>query len=161
MVERKPTPPRHIVGAFQFSIQVKTAKEILPVDERTLTLLQRVASKVPLENRWYPVFQRYVSQLGGRVKALGGRPRPGPAPSEKRIGYEGKVCGLVFDRFGDFEGFWLDTEDGQRCFRSREREIEDLVRAAWSRRIPILVIVEKEEGEEPQKIVFLRPPVDL
>jgi hypothetical protein len=164
-VGRKPTPPRHILGAFQFSVQVKTATEILPVDERTLTLIERVAGRIPLENRWYPVFQRYIQQLGGRVTGLGGgRPHPHPHPEpphgEERIGYEGKVSGVLFDRFGDFEGFWLDTEDGKRRFRSREKEIEELVREAWERRIPILVIAEKEERQEPQTIVLLRPPAD-
>jgi hypothetical protein len=164
-VGRKPTPPRHILGAFQFSVQVKTAAEILPVDERTLTLIERVAGRIPLENRWYPVFQRYIQQLGGRVTGLGGgRPHPHPHPEpphgEERIGYEGKVSGVLFDRFGDFEGFWLDTEDGKRRFRSREKEIEELVREAWERRIPILVIAEKEERQEPQTIVLLRPPAD-
>jgi hypothetical protein len=182
---RKPSPSRHILGAFQFSVLVKTAKEILPGDERALKALQRVIATVPLENRWYPVLRRYLSQLGGRIKGLGGETGHGAGhglghghePSdhdhdehgfgeherhkEKRISYEGKVSGLIFDRFGDFEGFWLDTEDGKRSFRSREKEIEELVREAWIRRIAILVIVEKEEREEPQSIVLLRPPVDL
>ena len=52
--------------------------------------------------------------------------------AEERIGCEGKVTGLIFDRFGDFEGFWLDTEDGRRHFRSREKEVEELMRTAWS-----------------------------
>jgi len=71
------------------------------------------------------------------------------------------VCGLIFDRFGDFEGFWLDTEDGRRHFRSREKEVEELVRAVWSKRIPILVVVDNEDRMEPRRIVLLRPPADL
>jgi hypothetical protein len=185
---RKPSPSRHILGAFQFSVLVKTAKEILPGDERALKALQRVIATVPLENRWYPVLRRYLSQLGGRIKGLGGETghgagHPGHGSGhghepgehehgehgfgeherheEKRIGYEGKVSGLIFDRFGDFEGFWLDTEDGKRSFRSREKEIEELVREAWIDRIAILVIVEKDERDEPQSIVLLRPPTSL
>lgn len=71
-VARKPTSSRHILGAFQFSIQVKTAREILLKDERSLQALQRVVTRVPVENRWYPVLQRYMSQLTGRVHAVGG-----------------------------------------------------------------------------------------
>lgn len=161
VVERKPTPSRYILGAFQFSVQVKPASELLVPDERDLRVIEKVVAKIPLENRWYPVFQRYISQLGGRVTALGGKPPGGePGPGEKRIAYEGKISGILFDRFGDFEGFWLDTEDGKRRFRSREKEIEELVRAAWAKRIPILVIVEKEDRDKPQTIVLLRPPVD-
>lgn len=155
-VKRKRNKARHILGAFQFSVLVKTANEILPVDERNLAALRRVIATVPVENRWYPVLHRYLSQLGARVVGLGGKPG-----DEERISYEGKVSGLRFDRFGDFEGFWLDTEDGQRTFRSREKEVEKLVRDAWARRIAILVIVEVEDRKEPQSIVLLRHPVDL
>jgi len=161
---RTPKPSRHILGAFQFSIQVKTANEILPVDERTLHLIRGVAERIPTDNRWYPVFQRYISQLGARVIALGGDkryPEPHPDPEhreEQRTGYEGKISGLLYDRFGDFEGFWLDTEDGRRHFHNREKQVEELVREAWERRIAVLVLVEKGEREEPQTIVLLRPP---
>jgi L-Lysine epsilon oxidase N-terminal/L-lysine epsilon oxidase C-terminal domain len=156
-VERRSTPSRHILGAFQFSILVKTAAEMLPLDERDLTVIERVVGKIPAENRWFPVFQRYISQLGARVKALGGEPGPG----EERIDYEGKISGLLFDRFGDFEGFWLDTEDGKRRFYSREKHVEELVRTAWTQRIAVLVIVERHEREKPLNIVLLRPPVQL
>jgi L-Lysine epsilon oxidase N-terminal/L-lysine epsilon oxidase C-terminal domain len=159
---RKPTRSRHVIGSFQFSVLVKTEHEMLPVDERTLTALKRVIATVPLENRWYPVLQRYLSQVDHRIISLGGKPGPGHhPPGEERVCYEGKVSGLRFDRFGDFEGFSLDTEDGERTFRSREKEVEKLVREAWAGRIPILVIVEKDNRKEPQSIVLLRPPADL
>ncbi len=159
--ERRPTPSRHILGAYQFSVLVQTAKTILPVLERNLIAVRRVFGKIPLENRWYPVFHRYLSQLGARVGALGGKPGGPPPHEEERISYEGKISGLIFDRFGDFEGFWLDTEDGRRRFRSREKEIEELAHDAWARRIAILVIVEKEDREAPLSIVLLRPPAGI
>jgi hypothetical protein len=171
IVERKPSNARHILGAFRFSIQVKTANEILPSDDRTLTLLQRVLTTIPLENRWYPVFLRYLSQLKGRIGALGEKPGGGhghggdhgPEPCEPtgEVRYEGKVCGLHFDHFGDFEGFWLETSTGKRRFHSREKEVERLVREAWAKRIAILVMVDREDRVEPQSLVLLRPPVDL
>lgn len=177
-VGRKPTPPRHILGAFQFSILVKTAPEILPGDERTLRLIERVFKTIPLENRWYPVFNRWISQLTGRVIGLGGKgpghgPGQGGGPGrggtgpggghghEERITYEGKISGLVFDRFGDFEGFWLDTEDAKRRFVTREKASEELVHTAWLKRIPVLVIVESDDRERPQRIVLLRPPAEI
>jgi hypothetical protein len=106
--ERRATPSRHILGAFEFAVQVKTAKEILPGDERNLTAIERAAQKIPPENRWYPVFQRYIGQLRGRVAALGGGlpgptpgtgpgPGPGSGPEPERISYEGKcpVCSMI------------------------------------------------------------------
>ena len=53
----------------------------------------------------------------------------------------GKVSGLLFDHFGDFEGFTLEGRDGasQRFF-SREAAIRDLARTAWSERLVVRVI---------------------
>jgi hypothetical protein len=165
---------RHILGAFQLSILVTTPRDMLPRDERTLIALKRVLATVPIENRWYPVLQRYLSQLTARIGALGGPTDDGhhrpPHPEgdgdhekrERRTHYEGKIAGLCFDRFGDFEGFWLDTEDGKRRFLSREANVERLVHQAWADRIAILVTVESEESAEHhelREVVLLRPPV--
>ena len=65
---------------------------------------------------------------------------------------------MFFDRFGDFEGFVLDTEDGLRDFSSREREVEMLVSRAWRQRIAILVVTERHSEHEPRSIVLLRTP---
>jgi hypothetical protein len=160
---------RHVLGTLQFSILVRTRREILPGIERTLANLQRVIGTVPSENRWHPVLLRYLHQITGRVHALGGgEPEPHPEPPkphgegheprEEKIRFEGKVAGLRFDRFGDFEGFALDTEDGLRDFFSREREVEILVSRAWRQRIAIVVVAERHSEHEPQSIVLLRPP---
>lgn len=162
---------RHILGAFQFSIMVQTQAEILPRIERTLVNLRRVIGTVPSEDRWYPVLLRYLQQVTARFKAWGGREppqQPGAltplagtrgGPPEEKVRFEGKVAGLRFDRFGDFEGFVLDTKDGLRDFFSREREVETLASRAWRERIAILVLVEKHKEHEPLSIVLLRPPV--
>jgi hypothetical protein len=156
---------RHILGAFQFSIQVKTANEILPIDERALTAFKRTIATVPVENRWYPVLTRIISQLGSRITVVGGghhhhhghEPEPcRPEEHREEHLHEGKICGVQFDHFGDFEGFWLETAAGKRRYRSREKEIEEVVREAWEKRVPILVAGHEESVES---IVFLRPPV--
>jgi hypothetical protein len=52
--------------------------------------------------------------------------------------YSGKVESIIYDRFGDFEGFHLFTESGRHHeFRSAEPEIEHLVRFAWADRVVI------------------------
>jgi len=160
VAEPKHSSARHILGAFQFSIQVKTAEQILPVDQRTYSALQRVIATVPIENRWYPVLLRYISQLGGRITGLGGQPGGGP-PHKDELCYEGKICGLHFNRFGDFEGFWLETEKGKHKFLSGEKEVERLAREAWERRIPVQIIVDHDDCAEPISIVYLHPPAGL
>jgi hypothetical protein len=168
----------HILGAFQFSILVRTRDEIRPGIERTLTNLQRVINTVPIENRWHPVLLRYLQQITARVRSLGGeqvpppggeKPRPQPpallpsalaevGPREARVEFEGKVAGIRFDRFGDFEGFILETEEGSHDFFSREREIETLVTKMWRERTVILVTAERHDEHKAQSIVLLRPP---
>jgi hypothetical protein len=167
---------RHIVGAFQFSVLVQTSKEILPIIERTLVNLRRVVGTIPHENRWYPVMQRYLSQVAKRIKALGGgdghiredghdldlreeQPRDVDHDRrEERAQDEGKIAGLCYDGFGDFEGFWLRTKDGSRKFSSKERELESIVTKAWRQRIALIVLTEKSEPDKPVSIVFLRGP---
>jgi hypothetical protein len=57
-------------------------------------------------------------------------------------GHTGKISGLDFDHFGDFEGFWLETFDGlQHKYFSRERHIEALAREAWLERYVVTVFL--------------------
>jgi hypothetical protein len=71
---------RYIIGAFQFSVEVKKAPDILRADESTLTVLKRVIATVPIENRWYPVLRRNYDQIMQRFTALGGNPGAIPGP---------------------------------------------------------------------------------
>ena len=73
--------------------------------------------------------------------------------------YTGKIEGLIFDRFGDFEGFLLRTEAGQEMgFRGHENEILNLVREAWEARWVVSVIVEQAHPHWPRTIVLRRAP---
>lgn len=171
---------RHIVGAFQFSVLVQPRREILPIVERTLGNLRRVVGAIPHENRWYPVMQRYLSQVAKRVQALGGgEGKTGTGPGyghhgqprlqgtgthrhepEERTQFEGKITGICFDSFGDFSGFWLKAEHQLHNFRSKEPDMEMIVDQAWRERIAVLVITERDTPEHPVSIVFLRAPAD-
>jgi hypothetical protein len=63
-----------------------------------------------------------------------------PATAKPRL-YSGKISGLLFDHFGDFEGFTLEASDGEHSrFFSRERAIEALARTAWAERQVVTVI---------------------
>jgi hypothetical protein len=71
--------------------------------------------------------------------------------------YTGKIEALVYDHFGDFDGFVLELHDGEtRRFESREGEIEELVREAWEDRIVTTVVVETEHRHRPLSILLKR-----
>jgi hypothetical protein len=176
---------RRSIGAFQLTIPVTTKGEILPHEEALLGYLKWINETIPVHSRWYPVFQRYVGQVGGRVSGLGGDPgsiqpsptgfqpghhHPGHHPGhhghgeDDHCGHEfmvevtGKVVGLVYDRFGDFEGFVIDADCGERGFKSRESEIERLVLDAWTNRIRLTVFARSHEPWRIVSIVLRSPP---
>ncbi len=170
---------RRVFGAFQVTIPVHTKGILLPREERLLSILRWIATTIPHQSRWSPVFQRYLEQIAGRVTGLGGdpgtiipspsgdwRPLPHPRPHPPRpdeldemTGATGKVVGIIYDRFGDFEGFLLETEHGlERRYQAREHEIEELVLQAWAERIVITVHTAPHEPHRPTAIVLRRAP---
>ena len=55
--------------------------------------------------------------------------------------WSGKVSGLLFDHFGDFEGFTLESYAGGHLrFFSREAAILAIAQAAWTGRQVVTVI---------------------
>lgn len=67
----------------------------------------------------------------------------GLAPPDKAGAalWSGKISGLLYDHFGDFEGFTLESHAGaHRRFFSRETAIHDLARAAWRERDVVTVV---------------------
>ncbi|PYQ64890.1 MAG: hypothetical protein DMF53_06600 [Acidobacteria bacterium] len=168
---------RRVLGAFQITSPVRSKPALLLTEERDLSVLRWIAEAIPQGSRWYPVFHRYLEAVGDRVKAFGGDPAqilPSPTGDGRRRGgpprkperelcldFTGKVAGLIYDRFGDFEGFLLDTEDGERRFFSREQEIAHLALRAWRERLRITVCVERHEPHRPSKIIVRQPPVSF
>jgi murein tripeptide amidase MpaA len=163
---------RRVLGSFQLSVPVETREVLLGPEGRLLSVLRWIAKGIPHHNRWYPVFHRYLEQTAGRVSALGGDPNKilpspsgdgdaQPAPHklpEDQLSLTGKVAGLIFDRFGDFAGFLLDTEDGDREFLSREKEMEELAGRAWRERLRLTVWAERDEPHRPLSIIVRQPP---
>jgi hypothetical protein len=70
--ERNKIAVRHIVGSFQLTIPVSTKAQILPGQQRLLSNLRWIERAIPADNRWAPVFGKYVAQVAARVDALGG-----------------------------------------------------------------------------------------
>jgi len=167
---------RYIVGLFQVSIPVGTAAMLLPQEENLLAILKWRQTLLPASNKWYPVLTRYISYVAARVKGLGGDPGTIPASP---TGYQrtlgvittgnghkqpegvveeilGKVKGLIFDRWGDFDGFSIETKKGELInFFGRERRIEEIVRHAWTERILLDIFVDPAEPRWPVSIVML------
>ena len=162
---------RRQLGAFQVTIVISTKELLLFPEERLFAWLLFIQKAIPQKSRWYPVFQRYVDQIGGRVRGFGGDPnkilpsptgdvsRPKPDHEEELRHYTGKVMGLIYDRFGDFDGFTLLTEEGhEQLFRAREHRIEDIADRAWRERIRITVFVEPHKRSYPVAIILREAP---
>ena len=159
---------RKVQGSFQLTIPVRTKEVLLAPEERLLGVLKWIGRSIPDGNRWSPVFERYVGVVADRVRALGGDPdaiKPSPSGGgepnrspEHRVSFVGKVSEVTYDRYGDFAGFALDTEDGERHFRSQRHEVEQLVVRVWTEQIRIRVTVEEDNRHRPERITLLQPP---
>jgi hypothetical protein len=161
---------RQTCGAFNVRIPVTDRSHMLPREEDTLAILKwRLEESNPLY-RWRPIWKRLIELTGARVKGLGGDPEqipPSlggyPGKGHGRSGEHdgdhgrgdhrlhpdiGKVCEVVYDRFGDFAGFRLVTEHGhRRRYRAREAEIERLVLEAWRERWVVEVVASADDRD--------------
>ena len=156
---------RYVVGTFEVRIPVTTRGAMLQPEEDTLAIMKWRLQQTAPTNRWYPVLLRYISYIAGRVDGLGGNsgsimPSPiGAHPPPKPVEYTGKVSGITYDRFGDFESFTVWTEKGQeKTFRSKEKNTEILVRFAWEKRAVISVLAEGVKTLFPIKLTLRRLP---
>jgi hypothetical protein len=171
---------RKVAGTFQLAATIKTKADTLPNAERNLSLLSWIFAAIPLTDRWHPVFVRYLGALADQVSILGGDPSaippsatgtwpggPGDQGKPRRChlpasdpwyeapGLVGKIEGLIYDHFGDFEGFVLETENG-KVFRffSREGHMEDVVQRAWADRLRVTVTPEDNNEQCARRIVL-------
>jgi len=158
-----------VVGTFQVTIPVSAPETLLLPEENTLAIMKWRLSRMTISDRWYPVLQRYIADLTATVNGLGGNagviapsptgipPTVHPIPIQRDHEYTGKITCLVYDRFGDFEGFCLLTEHGhEHRFDSREYAIEDIIRGAWLDRHVVSVIVHSHALSVPQSILLRR-----
>ena len=153
------------LGAFQLSIPIDEKANLLPGEIRKLALLRYVAKAMPEKDRWFAIFKRYLGEIEGRVRGFGGDPDdvepspyggrvPGERDGQDFIRYEGKVSSLLYDCYGDFEGFVLDLCPGERRFHSREEAVERIVDNACRLRRRVTVTVPKAapDGERAYRI---------
>ncbi|GGK68163.1 hypothetical protein [Amphritea balenae] len=77
---------------------------------------------------------------------------PGEAGSGR---YSGKVSGLLYDHFGDFEGFMLETYGGKHLrFFSREAAIQDIANKAWLERYVVTVMTVASDSREVRRLLI-------
>jgi hypothetical protein len=153
---------RFIVGTFAVRIPVTTPKVMLPPENNTLAIMKWRLAQMSPTNRWVPVLKRYIGYIEGRVNGLGGNSstiKPSPwgsygappvvsgRPPRREVEFTGKIAGLIYDHFGDFEGFILETATCQtHRFCSREAKIERLVRDLWHDRSIVTVVVKDKDS---------------
>lgn len=65
---------RKVLGAFEIAVLVGKAAALLAEEESTLAVTRHILAGIPQEDRWHPVFARYVEQIAGRVRGFGGNP---------------------------------------------------------------------------------------
>jgi hypothetical protein len=167
---------RRVLGAFQITIPVRAKVGLLAAEERNLSVLRWIGEAIPHHNRWHPVFGRYLEGIAGRVTSFGGDPteiEPSPTGDGRRThprhepralthGITGKITGLIFDHFGDFEGFVLDTPEREYRFLSREGDVAELAERAWRERLRLTVWVEDDHDPcRPLRIVIRQPPASF
>ena len=155
------------------SLAIKDRPQTLKMISRLYSVMSWIRQDIDPANRWYPVFDQYLSGLGKLITGMNGdvtqiAPSPygllppistpgsedGECDSERRS--VGKIHGLRYDHFGDFEGFILETPEGHmRVFFSREKQMLEVITRAWAERLP--VDVEEARPRIPLRVVLLPP----
>jgi hypothetical protein len=161
---------RRTSGIFKLTIPVDTKTELLDTEERYYAILQFIAKSIPSSSRWFPIFERYLKQVARRVKGFGGDPvlilpsgigalpgegkRPEPCGGDHLTKFVGKVAGLVYDHFGDFDGFTLEEGcDQVRRFRSRGCRMALVLREAWKDRATVTVLTDSRDESCPIEVI--------
>jgi hypothetical protein len=77
---------RSVLGTFELLVRVSTAAALLAEEERNLAVFRYIAASIPLDDRWRPIFQRYLAQIAERVRAFGGDPdKVLPSPDDTGV----------------------------------------------------------------------------
>jgi hypothetical protein len=149
---------RYVTGTFQVTIPVGTDETLLPPEETALAVLKWRQEHMSPAYRWYPVLQRFVAYVSGRVQGFGGDPasiKPSlqgvPAKTKRppKALVEGKVCEVVYDCFGDFRGFVLQQCCSERrFFECCEEAIGELALRACKERLKVTVCADEKHDHK-------------
>ncbi len=156
---------RKVLGAFRMTIPVKIGEPLLSREVRNLAVLRYIAQAIPTNDRWYPIFVRYIDQVANKVRGLGVDPTlikpsaddpgiPGADVGHAAKCFTGKICQVIYDCFGDFEGFVLETCSESHRFSSRKAGIAEIVLRACRDRMLVSVCVERGRRGRILRIVL-------
>lgn len=145
-----------IIASFQIVIPVSTATRMVPEAQRTFEVLTGVGATIATDDRWRPVFDRYLQVLGTRLTSIGGEPHPDGHQPDGQNTEEctGKVVSILYDCFGDFEGFVLDCCGSRHTFHAREDRIWALIQEAASRRLAVTIAKEPDDKNVVHRIAL-------
>jgi hypothetical protein len=155
---------RYVTGTFQVKIPVTTGNVMLRPDEDALAVMKwRLEHMLP-KNRWYPVLNRYISYLSARIQGLGGNPDAIPASPDGAPltvdgikdfeKYTGKVSEVIYDCYGDLEGFVLVDCCIPRIFKTKEKAIGKIALRACKERLLLTVYVKRGYEDCINRIVI-------
>jgi murein tripeptide amidase MpaA len=149
---------RKVLGSFRLAVAVKSGQPLLRTLVRRLAVLRYIEQAIPAGDSWRPVFVRYTGQLAAQIAGLGIDPAGIPAsaddpglPGKEPDHHDrltGKVCEVIFDCFGDLEGFVLESCAGRHHFRTRRSTLEKLLLRACRRHLTVTVVI----GDDPDDI---------
>ena len=77
------------------------------------------------------------------------RPKDGETP-----GTGGKIRELMYDCFGNFEGFVVETCSDRHVFRACEKAIEEVVLRACKERMTVTVVADPKDCQRPLRITL-------
>ena len=142
---------RKVLGAFRLAVAVKSGPPLLRTLVRRLAVLRYIHEAIPTSDSWRPVFDRYIGQLADQIAGLGLDPARIPASADdpglpgedphRGDRLTGKVCEVIFDCFGDLEGFVLETCEGRHRFKTRRASLDKLLLTACHKQLTITVVV--------------------
>jgi len=156
---------RYVTGTFQVKIPVATAETMLAPEQNTLAIIKWRLQQMSPANRWYLVTQRYLAYLTARVNGLGGdadKIKPSPlgywelpdAKKDHKCEYSGKVCQVLFDCCGEFEGFILADCCKEHTFKSNEPMIGELAIRACKERLKVSICVDDKKCNKITRMII-------
>jgi hypothetical protein len=141
---------RRVLGSFRINVAVKSGESLLRKLVRNLAVLRYIFQAIPVTDSWHPVFVRYLSQLADQIAGLGVNPLlipaspddpglPGEPHEDKPKHLIGKVHEVIFDCFGDFKGFVLESCSERHHITSSEKGVAEIVLRACRERCTMTV----------------------